>query len=95
MNHILKTLWPHYNQAVGKMVLESAKPYIDDICNQVNLGSMQSCWTSLTSLIIHKSEFLLIPPDSQFSLSLKQIKGHALENMIVEYGFYQFKIMLL
>ena len=35
MNHILTTLWPHYNQAIGKMVLESAKPQIEDITRQV------------------------------------------------------------
>ena len=35
MNHVLSTLWPSYNQAIGKMVLETAEPYISDITKQV------------------------------------------------------------
>lgn len=35
MNHVLKTLWPHYNQAIGKMVLETVTPQIEDVIKQV------------------------------------------------------------
>ena len=30
MNHALRTLWPYYNKAIGKMVLEQAKPMIEE-----------------------------------------------------------------
>ena len=35
MNHIMRTMWPHYNQAIGKMVLDTVKPQVDDLCKQV------------------------------------------------------------
>jgi len=35
MNHIVKTLWPQFNQAIGKMVLETAGPQIAELKKQV------------------------------------------------------------
>ena len=37
MNHILKSLWPHMNQAIGKMVLETVEPQVADLRKQVGL----------------------------------------------------------
>ena len=35
MNIILKNMWPQYNQAIGKMVLETVKPQLEDLPKQV------------------------------------------------------------
>ena len=35
MNHIMKTLWPHMNQAIGKMILETVMPMVADLKKQV------------------------------------------------------------
>ena len=37
MNHALRTLWPYYNKAIGKMVLEQAKPMIEEQIKPVRL----------------------------------------------------------
>ena len=37
LNHAVTTLWPYYNKAVAKMVLEQAKPQIDEAIKPVGL----------------------------------------------------------
>ena len=37
LNHAVTTLWPYYNKAVAKMVLEQAKPQIDEAIEPVGL----------------------------------------------------------
>ena len=39
MNHIMKTLWPHMNQAIGKMILETVEPMIADVQKQVGFAN--------------------------------------------------------
>lgn len=49
MNHVLSTLWPSYNQAIGKMVLETAEPYISDITKQVLAKELMNILSGLNS----------------------------------------------
>ena len=49
MNHMLSTLWPFYNQAIGKMVLETAEPYIADITKQVLAKELMIILSGLNS----------------------------------------------
>ena len=37
LNHAVTTLWPFYNKAVAKLVLEQAKPQIDEAIKPVGL----------------------------------------------------------
>ncbi len=37
LNHAVTTLWPFYNKAVAKLVLEQAKPQIDEAIKPVSL----------------------------------------------------------
>ena len=30
MNHALRTFWPYYNKAIGKMALDMARPMIEE-----------------------------------------------------------------
>ena len=50
LNHAVTTLWPYYNKAVAKLVLEQAKPQIDEAIKPVGLGLyISGCWTLLIS----------------------------------------------
>lgn len=46
LNTALKTLWPYYNNAVGKMVLEQVGPALDPIIAQVRTspGKVTYAW---------------------------------------------------
>ncbi|KAK9864981.1 hypothetical protein WJX84_009997 [Apatococcus fuscideae] len=51
-NHTISMLWPQYNAAIGKMVLEMAQPYIDEYKKQYS-------W--LTAVFLHRIDLGTFP----------------------------------
>lgn len=43
LNHSLRQFWPWYNKAIGQMILEQAKPMIDDSISSVRLSCVCAC----------------------------------------------------
>ncbi len=42
VNSIVRTLWPYYNAAIGKIAVEATVPIFKDICSKVPAGLLQS-----------------------------------------------------
>lgn len=42
VNRIIRTLWPRYNAAIGKIATDVAGPILDDICKKVPAGLLQA-----------------------------------------------------
>ena len=52
LNHAVTTLWPFYNKAVAKLVLEQAKPQIDEAIKPVGLCLyISGCRTLVSSWV--------------------------------------------
>ena len=45
MNHALRTLWPYYNKAIGKMVMEMVTLMIEEQIKPVRLLGQTSAWS--------------------------------------------------
>ena len=78
MNHVLATLWPSYNQAIGKMALETAEPYISDITKQVRDRPCPPpppppC-SSLLHLLIQEDHTLYLLSEDTIDLVLSFVK---------------------
>lgn len=42
VNSIVRTLWPYYNAAIGKIAVDATAPIFKDICSKVPAGLLQS-----------------------------------------------------
>lgn len=62
MNHVLSTLWPAYNQAIGKMVLDTAEPYISDITKQVCSKQNHTIMTEALMIDLQKLQRINVKP---------------------------------
>ena len=47
MNHALRTLWPYYNKAIGKMVMDMARPMIEEQLKPVRPAALQAACTEV------------------------------------------------
>ena len=76
---MIKTLWPHYNQAIGKMVLETVKPQIDEIvkqvgnCSQLEVKQFAAYWLHVLladhcKLVLSIAEFHNLHATSQATI---------------------------
>ena len=42
VNSIVRTLWPYYNAAIGKIAVDATVPIFKDICSKVPAGLLQA-----------------------------------------------------
>ena len=67
LNTALKTLWPYYNNAVGKMVLEQVGPALDPIIAQVRTSPDRVMCAWAHSQCVKQQPLAWLPPLGRYA----------------------------